>query len=54
MTKGKIITAIVGAMLVAGVTEAVGFFPQFTQIGTAANTLITAIVAFVAHSSSEE
>ena len=47
MTTKKIVFAIVGAMLVAGCTQAVAYFPQLSGVLTAAAGLITALVAFV-------
>ena len=47
MKKNKIITSVVGAMLIAGITELSGFYPELVQIFTASNVLVTAVIAFI-------
>ena len=47
MNKKKVITGIVGAMLVAGCTAAASYFPHLVGILTASSALITAAIAYV-------
>ena len=47
MSTRKIVTGIVGAMLVAGCTAAAGYFPQFVGILTASSALIVAVISYV-------
>ena len=48
--KQKIVTwvSIIGASVVAGLTTAINFFPDFTAVLTAGAGLVGAVVAFIA------
>lgn len=47
MSKGAIITTIIGSALTAGLATSVNFFPQYSLILVAASGLVTAIVGTV-------
>lgn len=47
MKMKQVITAIAGAALIGGITEATKFFPNITEILVAANLLVSAIITFV-------
>jgi len=47
--KVKIILAILGAALIGGGTEAIKFYPQFSEILVGVNVLLAAVVAFVSN-----
>jgi len=47
MKTSKIVTAIVAAALVGGITEATKFFPNLAEIFVASNVLVSAIAAYI-------